>query len=97
DNNCFLLVCYNYKRLINEFLYYIHFEKYVVKQVMVFVYDWRHWTVREIKELMEEAGFSKVITYWEGEDEDGDGDGEFYVSNEEENCESWVTYVVGCV
>ena len=51
------------------------------------------WSVVEIREILEEAGFSKTVAYWEGTDEDGDGDGNFYQSEEEENCESWVTYV----
>ena len=54
------------------------------------------WTPIEVKEIMEDAGFSKVYTYWEGEDEEDDGgDGNFFVSDNEENCESWVTYLVG--
>lgn len=89
--------CDSYNPLTNEVLYYIHFKSKGTKYEKVFTYDWRHWTVREITELMEEAGFSKVVTYWEGEDEDGDGDGEFYESKVEENCESWVTYIVGLV
>ena len=51
------------------------------------------WSIAEIREILMDAGFSKVITYWEGEDEDGDGDGNFYMSDKEENCESWVTYI----
>ena len=50
------------------------------------------------KLLLEEAGFSKTLGYWEGEeepDEDGDvgGDGEFYPTEEAEQCEAWVTYI----
>ena len=33
--------------------------------------------LRKLKELLLEAGFSKVTVYWEGEDEDGEGNGEF--------------------
>ena len=86
-----------YNPLNNECTYYIHFKTHEdkVKYERVFAYDWRMWSVREITELMEEAGFSAVHTYWEGEDEDGDGDGNFYLSNDEENCESWVIYIVG--
>ncbi len=43
---------------------------------------------------MLEAGFTKTVAYWEGEDGDGSGDGEFYRSEREENCESWVTYIM---
>lgn len=97
DNHSYFWDCEEYNPLNNETLYYIHFKTDGKKYEKVFVYDWRHWTVREIVELMEEAGFSSVQTYWEGEDEDGDGDGEFYPSAKEDNCESWVTYIVGMV
>ena len=48
----------------------------------------------ELRDLLEEAGFSKTIAYWEGDDEeDESGNGEFYATEEAENCEAWVTYV----
>ena len=93
--------CDRYNPLTNEALYFIHFKlgKKGKKYREVFTYDWRHWTVAEIVELMEEAGFSNVQTYWEEDDDEdeGEGSGEFYPSECEENCESWVTYVVGSV
>ena len=95
DKHSYFWDCHDYNPLTNEALYYIHFKKDGVKYEKAFTYDWRHWTVREVTELMEEAGFSKVQTYWEGEDEDGDGDGVFTVSEKEENCESWVIYIAG--
>ncbi|MDX1444408.1 MAG: class I SAM-dependent methyltransferase, partial [Gammaproteobacteria bacterium] len=42
-----------------------------------FSYEWRLWTLPEIRELLVEAGFEKVTVYWQGEDEDGEGDGIF--------------------
>lgn len=76
--------------------FYIHFKrKGEKKRERVFSYDWRMWSIPELKELMEEAGFKKVHVYWEGSDEDGDGDGEFTKVTEGEECESWVAYVVG--
>ena len=95
DNHSYFWDCDSYNPLTNEALYHIHFKKDGVKYKKAFTYDWRHWSVQEIKELMEDAGFSKVLTYWEGEDEDGDGDGVFTVSKKEENCESWVIYIAG--
>lgn len=95
DKHSYFWDCDRYNPLSNEVLYYIHFKKDGVKYEKAFTYDWRHWSVQEVKELMEEAGFSKVLTYWEGEDDDGDGDGVFKVSEEEENCESWVIYIAG--
>ena len=39
----------------------------------IFEYEWRLWTLPELKDALEEAGFSQVDSYWEGEGEDGDG------------------------
>lgn len=58
-----------------------------------FTYDWRLWTIPELRELMLEAGFSKVHFYWEKTDEDGDGTGEFYEPSYVENQEVWWTYM----
>lgn len=82
--------------ITNECLYYIHFKSHKdkVKYERVFTYDWRMWSVVEIREILEEAGFSKSFLFWEDEDEEGDGNGEFYVSDEEENCLSWVSYIL---
>ncbi len=97
DDHTYYWDCDKFNPLTNEVLYHIHFKTHDdgVKYEKVFTYDWRHWTPREVVEAMEEAGFSSVKTYWEGDDGDGGGDGEFYESSEEENCESWVTYIVG--
>ena len=88
--------CDKYNPITNECLYKIHFEvkKDKTKYEDVFVYDWRQWSIPEIKEVMLEAGFQDVSVYWEGDDDDGGGDGEYYVTQEEENCESWVSYLV---
>lgn len=97
DDHTYMWDCDSYNPLNGEVQYYIHFKTHSDDKLYerVFSYDWRMWSIREIVELMEEAGFSKVITYWEGVDDDGDGDGIFYQSKIEENCESWVTYIAG--
>jgi SAM-dependent methyltransferase len=59
-----------------------------------FTYDWRLWTIPELRELLTEAGFSEVMVYWEGVDDDGEGTGEFLPTEEEENQESWLVYIV---
>lgn len=89
--------CDRYNPITNEVLYHIHFRtKDGVKHEEAFTYDWRMWSIQEIVEILQEAGFDEVKTYWE-EDEEGtdEGSGDFYESRDEENCESWVTYVVG--
>ena len=61
-----------------------------------FSYDWRLWTIREVRELLEEAGFSRTEAYWEGTDEEThEGNGEFTLTERVENERAWIAYVVG--
>ena len=61
-----------------------------------FTYQWRLWTIPEIREMLIEAGFKEAIVYWEGTDEDTDeGNGEWVVVEQGEACEGWIAYVVG--
>ena len=61
-----------------------------------FRYEWRIWTLAEMRELLEEVGFQRVDIYWEGTDEETEeGNGEWAVSTEGEACEGWVAYLVG--
>ena len=50
----------------NEALFYIHFKVKGKKVEKVFTYDWRLWTLPEIREIMREVGFKKTHVYWEG-------------------------------
>jgi hypothetical protein len=60
-----------------------------------FTYKWRFWHLTEVMDLLRDAGFSRVDSYWEGTDEDGEsGNGIYRKSKKGENCLSWVTYVV---
>lgn len=73
----------------------IHF-KYKGKMYKdVFTYDWRIWTIPEIKEMMITAGFDDVHVYWEGTNKKGGGNGKFVRSEKGEACLSWIAYVVG--
>ena len=59
-----------------------------------FTYEWRLWTIPEIRELLTEAGFGKVTVWWEGDDEEGEeGDGEFEPSDRGEACPGWIAYL----
>jgi len=93
-NHSYYWDCESYNPLTEECLYKIHFKKDGKKYTDVFTYDWRLWGAMELREVLEDAGFSQVVTYWEGTDADGSGDGKFYRSMKEENCESWVTYIM---
>jgi hypothetical protein len=60
-----------------------------------FTYEWRLWSIIEIRELLLEAGFSKEIVYWEDEDEDRDGTGVWRPKTRAPNDPGWLAYVVG--
>ena len=83
-----------YSPISGDVVNHIHFrfpDKTEMREA--FTYEWRLWTLPEIKELMIEAGFSKVTVWWEGTDEDGDGDGEFTADEVGEACEGWIAYL----
>ena len=64
------------------------------KMKRAFTYEWRIWSLPEIKELLLEAGFSTADVYWEGEDDEGEGNGEFSVAEQGEPDLAWVSYIV---
>jgi SAM-dependent methyltransferase len=81
--------------LTNEILCHIHFElPGGIRMDRAFTYDWRLWSVQELRELLLEAGFSKVHALWERTDEDGDDTGVFYEPRRIDNQEKWWTFVV---
>ncbi len=59
-----------------------------------FTYDWRLWTLPELRDLLAEAGFKKSKVYWETEYK-GKGTGEFVQTEEGDNAFAWVAYLVG--
>jgi hypothetical protein len=83
----------SYDPVTNEAMFYIWFKPKGKKKVKAFTYDWRMWSIPELKDILEEVGFTKIHTYWEGTDEDGEGDGEFTRVEHGEDCESWVAYL----
>ncbi len=64
-----------------------------------FEYHWRLWTLPEIRELLAEAGFSKVTVYWEGDELDkhgeptGEGSGEFSPSETGSADPAYISYI----
>ena len=84
--------------LNNNAVFNIHFKRFgEAKRQKVFTYDWRMWSIPELKDILEEVGFKKTDIYWEGTDEDGEGDGVYTkVKDGEkgEECEAWVAYLV---
>ena len=75
--------------------FHIHFKRRGErKRVRLFSYDWRMWTIPEILDLLEEAGFRESHIYWEGTSKDGGGNGRFRRVKKGEICEAWVAYIV---
>ncbi len=60
-----------------------------------FSYYWRLWSLPEIRELLEEAGFSDVTVYWEGTDKkNNEGNGIYEPATVGDADPGWVCYVV---
>lgn len=59
-----------------------------------FSYDWRLWTIPEVRELLDEAGFCASEVYWEDTGSDGEGNGVFRKRRRAESDPAWVSYVV---
>ena len=60
-----------------------------------FAYHWRLWTLPEIREVLEEAGFTRSTVYWEGTDEEsGEGDGDFKPTERGEADPAWIVYMI---
>jgi cyclopropane fatty-acyl-phospholipid synthase-like methyltransferase len=59
-----------------------------------FTYDWRLWTLPEVRELLDEAGYSRVTVYWEGADkETGEGNGKFKPATVGEADPGWIVFI----
>jgi SAM-dependent methyltransferase len=60
-----------------------------------FTYHWRIWTLREVREVLSEAGFERTVVRWEKPDARGEGSGEFEIREDAAPLHSWIAYVVG--
>ncbi len=85
-----------YWPVTGEYQTYIHFRFPDGSEMeRAFSYDWRLWGLPELTDLLYEAGFAQVDSYWEGTADNGtDGDGVYKKSVRGENCLAWVTYVM---
>jgi hypothetical protein len=60
-----------------------------------FTYEWRFWTLPELRELLADAGFERTDVYVEGWDDDADEpDGVFRLKKRFGNDGSWIAYLV---
>jgi len=80
----------------NETEFRIHFKFHGGGGIKdAFVYDWRLWSVPEVCELLEEAGFGHIDIYWEQtDDETGEGNGEYVKVKTAESQPGWIAFIV---
>jgi cyclopropane fatty-acyl-phospholipid synthase-like methyltransferase len=74
---------------------YIHFEFPDGSRMnRAFAYEWRLWSLPEIRELLAEAGFRHSEVYWEGTDHaTGEGNGVFRLAESAPDDPAWVCYI----
>ena len=83
-----------YDPVSGRLLCYIHFAFSDGSRLeRAFTYDWRLWSLPEIRELLAEAGFGRVICYWQGWDDEGQPDGRFVPVEEGEPEAGWIAYL----
>ncbi len=58
-----------------------------------FQYEWRLWSIPEIRDLLTEVGFKRVTVYWQGWDKNGEADGNFKPATEAEADAGWICYL----
>lgn len=75
----------------------IHFEFPNGRRLRnAFTYDWRLWTLPELRDILDEAGFKDVHVLWETTDrKTNKGTGNFRRAERGEADRSWVAYIVG--
>ncbi len=84
-----------YNPITGEFDCHIHFKfPDGSKMKHAFSYHWRLWTLPELRELLKEAGFKRVLVHWEGTDPDTDeGNGVFTATEIGEADSAFICYI----
>lgn len=74
---------------------HIHFRfKDGSRMKNAFSYDWRLWTLPEIREIILEAGFSRSVVYWQGwDDDEEEGTDEFEPVETADADAGWICYI----
>ena len=85
----------HYNPITGEMNCHIHFkfpDRSKLKRA--FSYNWRLWTLPEIRELLAEAGFKRVLVHWEGTDtKSGEGNGVFTPTENGEADAAYICYI----
>ena len=80
----------------NHVINYIHFEFPDGSQMRrAFTYDWRLWSIPELRDVLAEAGFSEIDVYWEGtERKTNEPNGVYRKVTSAPDDPAWVSYIV---
>jgi len=77
----------------HEIVNHIHFEfKDGTKWDKAFTYEWRYWSLPELRELLDEAGFSKVEVHWDVAPHNDEED--YRPTKRADNQAGWLAYIV---
>lgn len=82
--------------LTNRSRFFIHFELDRDRPIRnAFSYDWRMWSIPEVRDALVEAGFGQADVYWEGIDAGtGEGDGVYRRVRRARNSPGWNALIV---
>ncbi len=58
-----------------------------------FNYEWRLWSVPEVRDLLLECGFKRVTVYWQGWDKHGEPDGDYKPATRADADAGWICYL----
>jgi hypothetical protein len=79
----------------NRAVNYIHFEFDDGSRIdRAFSYDWRLWSIPELRDALHDAGFSRTDAYWERTDrKTNEGTGVYYRAQRAPDDPAWVAYI----
>jgi SAM-dependent methyltransferase len=84
---------HSFDPITHDVVNHIHFEfKDGSKLHKAFTYEWRFWTLPEIRELLTEAGFREVHVYWDQASEESDEN--YQRAKRADNQPGWLAYIV---
>jgi len=85
----------SFNPITHDVLFHIHFRFPDGSALeKAFTYDWRMWTIPEVRELLAEAGFSESHVYWETEDRNGEPSGKYKRETRGRPDPAWLAYVI---
>ena len=86
----------HYNPITGDMTCHIHFKFPDGSRLQrAFSYDWRLWTLPEIREILLEARFQQASVYWQGYDEESnEANGIFEPTEQGEPDAAWIAYIV---